>query len=226
MRVRVLIVCLFAAWLGSALASAQEPPSPVVETMRISLDAGYSSGASHMNGSSIGATFSRDLGRRFGVEASGAYLGQGMDADALSLSASLLLYLRSNHQKVAPYLAVGGGLYRASFDMGNDRFGGPMGNGGFGNGMMGSGNGMMGYGPGYPGAGYGQMPMFYGNRMGGMMGSGNRNFSDPAVSVGGGLRIGVGSKLDLRPDARALVVTSDGETYTVGLLTVSLGYRF
>jgi len=157
------------------------------------------------------------------------------------------VYLRSNREKVSPYLAVGGGLYRASFDMGDPRFSGSMDNGmmGYGNGMMGSGygagNGMMGYGNGMMGSGNGMMG--YGLRHrpvqevtadadvlrqphGRDDGFRERSFNDPAVSLGGGVRIDLGSKLDLRPEARALVVTSDGETYTVGLLTVSLGYRF
>ena len=77
---------------------------------------------------------------------------------------------------------------------------------------------------------YGQMPMFYGNRMGpvGQDGHfyGHRSFTDPAVSVGGGIKVDLGSRLSLRPDARALVVTSGRDTYTVGLFTVNFGYRF
>ena len=75
------------------------------------------------------------------------------------------------------------------------------------------------------------LPMFYGNRRAGMMGQrasrfGNETFTDPALSLGGGVRIDIGSKLFLRPDARALVIVSNGDSYTVGLFTVNLGYRF
>lgn len=150
-----------------------------------------------------------------------------MGSSALNLSASLLLNLRTGREKAVPYLAVGGGVYRTSFGMGNSRFTGPMGYG-----MMG-GAGMMGVGPYDAGQwNYGQMPMFYGNRMGaaGQNGRvyGHRSFTDPAVSVGGGIKVDLGSRLSLRPDARALVVTSGGDrdTYTVGLFTVNFGYRF
>jgi hypothetical protein len=46
------------------------------------------------------------------------------------------------------------------------------------------------------------------------------------VSVGGGLRFNVNDRLMVRPDIRALVVFSAGETQTLGLFGVQLGYRF
>lgn len=80
---------------------------------------------------------------------------------------------------------------------------------------------------------FGMMGMgrdFYGERLARMgvegASSGRRAFTDPAVSLGAGLRIDLGSRLDLRPDGRALVVISGGETHTVGVFTVNVGYRF
>jgi hypothetical protein len=75
------------------------------------------------------------------------------------------------------------------------------------------------------------MPHFYGARLAGQPGAqepydGQRSFTDPVVSLGGGLRIDLGSRLYLRPDARALVVVSSDETNTFGLFTVNFGYRF
>lgn len=55
---------------------------------------------------------------------------------------------------------------------------------------------------------------------------GHRSFTDPAVSVGGGIKVDLGSRLSPRPHARALVVTSGGDTYAVGLFTVNSGCRF
>ncbi len=68
-----------------------------------------------------------------------------------------------------------------------------------------------------------QMPAFYANRMGQMVVPSNgmwgmRGFTDPAVSLGGGVR--------LRPEARALVVLADGNSYTVGTFSFGLGLRF
>lgn len=176
-----------------------------------------------MGGAAVGGTITRDLGSRLAIEGSGAYFGRGMGADALSLSANLLVNLRPRHEKAVPYLAAGGGAYRASFDMGNSRFYGPMGGG-----MMG---GYLPYASGGP-WNFGQMPMFYANRMGNMTYSpdgrfyGQHSFTDPAISLGGGIRVDVGSKLFLRPDARALVVVSNGDSDTVGLFTLNLGYGF
>jgi hypothetical protein len=76
-----------------------------------------------------------------------------------------------------------------------------------------------------------QMPMFYANRLGSMVVPadgrwGRRSFSDPTVSLGGGVRVDVSKKVYVRPDARALLVLGGGDTYTVGSFLVSLGYRF
>jgi hypothetical protein len=75
------------------------------------------------------------------------------------------------------------------------------------------------------------MPAFYARRLGPMsvpMGGAwaTRSFTDPAVSLGGGLRFNVTDHLMVRPDIRALVVFANGETDTVGLFGVQLGYRF
>jgi hypothetical protein len=53
-----------------------------------------------------------------------------------------------------------------------------------------------------------------------------RSFTDPAMSLGAGVRFNVTQHLMVRPDIRALVVFANGETDTVGLFGVQLGYRF
>jgi hypothetical protein len=53
-----------------------------------------------------------------------------------------------------------------------------------------------------------------------------RSFMDPAMSVGGGLRFNVNEHLMVRPDIRALIVFADGDTHTLGVFGVQLGYRF
>ena len=212
--------------LFPAIASAEDTGDrKATEKTAVYLQAGYSSGSGHMGTAALGGLLERDLTRRLSLEASASYLGHGMGSSAFTASASLLVGLRPGHEKAVPYLAAGGGVYRASFDMANARFSGPMDMGGS---MMG-GYGMMGMN--WPGAeqwDFGQMPHFYGSRLAGQEGpySGQLSFTDPVVSLGGGIRIDVGSRLYLRPDLRALVVVSEGETRTSGLLTVNLGYRF
>jgi len=227
MRLRSVVVLGCAAL--PAIASAQETGEGTgTEKTAVYLQAGYSPSSWHMGGAALGGVLVRDLTSRLSAEASASYLGRGMGSNGLSASAALLVHLRPTHEKAVPYLAAGGGFYRASFDMGSDRFTGPMDMGGS---MMG-GSGMMGMG--WTGADqwdFGQMPHFYGARLADQPGAqepydGQRSFTDPVVSIGGGIRIDLGSRLYLRPDVRALMVVSEGETSTSSLFTVNLGYRF
>ena len=193
------------------------------------MQAGYSSGSSDMGVAALGGMLVRDVTSRLSVEASAAYLGHGMGSNGLGASAALLVHLRPTREKAVPYLVAGGGLYRASFHMGNGRFNGPMDMGG----SMMNGFGMMRVGsmPSDTRWDFGQMPHFYGRRLAdgagdGRPSSGHRSFTDPAISLGAGIRIDLGSRLYLRPDARALVVTSSRDANTVGVFTINLGYRF
>lgn len=226
MRFTCITLMAVLAVATHAFAQSSSPDSGE-EGTTLYLQAGLSSGSSD-TGSAIGGTLVQELRGRLALEASGAYLDRGAGSDTLSLSVTLLFQMRPTREKAVPYFAIGGGLYRASFDMGNPRFYGPMDPGHLDS--SGHGFGMM--GPGSAGGTgswmLGQMPMFYGTRMMGFQSGmgGHRSFTDPAVSLGGGVRVDVGSRLYLRPDARAVVVTSGGDTYTVGVLTVSFGYRF
>ncbi len=109
---------------------------------------------------------------------------------------------------------------------------GMMGGGYYGpSGMMGSWNpGTQGSWPG-PTFTLGQMPMFYANRLGSMTVPQNgmwgmRSFTDPALSLGGGVRLDLTQRLSVRPDARALVVIGNGDSYTIGVFSFNVGYRF
>lgn len=223
MNLRCVLALALAAF--PAITSAEETGQRKGEKTVLYLQAGYSSSPWHMGGAALGGAFVRDLTSRLSAEAQASYLARGMGSNAFNASASLLVNLRPRGEKAVPYLAAGGGVYRASFDMGSDRFSGPMDM----SGSMACCSGAMGMT--WPGAeqwDYGQMPHFYGARMAGQEGSypGPRTFTDPVVSLGAGIRIDVGSHLDLRPELRALVVVSGGDTSTSGLFTVNLGYRF
>lgn len=230
MRLRFALVALTGC-AAISLAAAADENQPGGGTRRTAayMQAGYSSGSSDMGGAALGGMLVRDLTSRLSVEGSASYVGHGMGSNGLGASAALLVHLRPTHEKAVPYVVAGGGLYRASFDMGNGRFNGPMNMGrsrmnGFG--MMGV-NSMAADTP----RDYGQMPHFYARRLanrGENEGprSGHNSFTDPAISLGGGIRIDVGSRLYLRPDARALIVTSSGDSATVGVFTINLGYRF
>ena len=61
------------------------------------------------------------------IEEEGSFLDRGVGADALSASGSVLINVLSSRGRVVPYAAVGGGVYRASFDMGDSRMLGAIG---------------------------------------------------------------------------------------------------
>lgn len=227
MRFRPALVL---AVVAAAAASPGDEPSPAgKERSVVYVQRGLSSGSSgsyHMAGAAFGGTLARDVGSRLTLEGTGSFLNRNLGENGLNVSASLLVNLRSAGEKAVPYLALGGGVYRASFDMRNPLLTGPM--AGYGMGSY----GMMGGSYGGGRWNYGQVPMFYGNRMGPAEPDqdgrfyGRRTFTDPAVNVGGGIKVDLGSHLSLRPDVRALIVMSGGDSYTVGLFTLNFGYRF
>lgn len=56
----------------------------------------------------------------------GTFADRGAGADALSVQAGLLANLISGDVRVQPFIAAGGGFYRASFDLTAQRFFGGM----------------------------------------------------------------------------------------------------
>jgi hypothetical protein len=149
-------------------------------------------------------------------------------------------------EALVPYAAFGGGVYHVSFDLDTPRFLGPAGTQ-FAAGTRvcaspGSGHGF-GPGPGFGSGsgtcpalvggywGVGALPVFYARRLGALdfpRGGqwGTRDFTDPALTIGGGVRINAGDHLLVRPDARALVAFGGGHAHTTGVFVVQVGYRF
>ncbi|MBY0497330.1 MAG: hypothetical protein K2Y23_24250 [Cyanobacteria bacterium] len=180
------------------------------------------------------------------MEARSVFLQRGTGTHGLELTGTALVTIASN-TRAAPYLALGGGLYRASFALGDDRFFGQMdsrfasgtrfvpvrGMSGFGmmtGGMTFNGNVWTDTwtGPTYTAS---QMPMFYANRLGQMTIPSDgrwmmRSFTDPALTVGGGIRFDVTNRVYVKPDVRALVVFGGGDRLVLTIMGVGLGYRF
>lgn len=227
---------------GPAFAQTSQPPSSPVS---IALGGGLSA-ASRGNGATIGGRLTFDLTDRLAIEADGSHLGRGAGAGAMSGTVSLLVNLLPASGKTVPYLALGGGMYGASFDMDNERFFGRLsgqfpggtqmipiaGMHGFGM-MQGSYTGSSTWTGPWTGSTFSpnHMPAFYVDRLGQMMVPANgrwgtRSFTDPAISVGGGIRLDVSPRFHVRPDARALIVIANGASYTVGVMTLGVGYRF
>ena len=246
MGIRILSTCIVCV-LGANLALAQGSPSAPTTDSRVSLSAGGGlSAGMHDGGAALGGAVTFQLNDRLAIEGTGGYLDRGPGAEAITAAANVLVNLVASDAKAVPYLAIGGGLYRASFDLGNRRFFGTMdprfgpgtqlipiqGMHGFGM-MQGAYTGPSTWTGPWDGPTFvpSRMPAFYLNRLGSMMvpadgNWGSRAFTDPAVTLGGGVRLDVTPRLFVRPDARALVIMGDGDTYTLNVISFSVGYRF
>jgi hypothetical protein len=174
-------------------------------------------------GPSVGGAITVDLSSRVAMEINGTFADRGTGADALSVQAGLLANLISGDVRVQPFIAAGGGIYRASFDLAAQRFLGGMG-GQFGPGMTACGG--TGVCP------YGSVPLFYGRRLGSMTAPGGdgpwatRTFTDPAFHLGGGVRINATPHVFIRPELRGLFVMADSDVQSLGTVSVGFGYRF
>jgi hypothetical protein len=242
---RVINVCLIACGTVMTVTSTALAQSDIAPRSAVSFMGGAGA-TSSTTGVAVGGSLLFDLNDRTSVEAQGTYLDRGAGVDAVSFSGNLLVNLLPAYERIVPYAAVGVGIHRTSFDLGHPALFGNVG-AQFGPGSLvcpapgagvGSGPGVgFGFGSGTcPAAvagywGVGQMPHFYARRLGPMAvplgeGWGTHSFTDPAISVGGGLRFNATEHLMVRPDVRALVVLADGDTHTVAVFGVQLGYRF
>lgn len=226
-------LALFAglALTGMFATSAHAQPA-AVEPYRpasIGVLGGLSAGSGDTGGT-VGLTLAFDATDRVGVEARG--LATGRDIASMGFEATgTMLFAVARTPKTAPYVAAGGGLYRASFDLNHDAMFGAVGSQ-FGGTMMTSIQGtsgfMMGNGVVFNGS---RMPAFYANRLGQMTVPANgrwgmRSFTDPALTIGGGIRLDVTERLYVRPDVRALMVFGGGDRLTLVTMTFAIGYRF
>ena len=159
----------------------------------------------------LGGSMLFDLGEHLGLEGEATYLDRGTGADGFSASGSLLLNLLSSRGRIVPYAAIGGGVYRASFAVEDTDLMGPFAS---------------------PPASYWGMrgiPEFYGRRMESVMDRmmwGRNSFTDPAASIGGGLRFNVSNRIMVRPDVRARLIFADGDTHAMAVMAFNVGYRF
>jgi hypothetical protein len=232
MKTRYVMLATAALVLVAASARAQEEPRSrwAEPWSAITFTPGFNTGRKD-TGAALGGSFLHNLTERLSLEGAAAYLDRGAGASALHVNASLLVHLLPQTGKYVPYLAGGGGVYRASFDLDDGRYLGRLGRQmgpQFGPGMMVD---LFGFGAEDGVCPCGDLPQFYARRLGSLVLPasgvwGERSFTDPAVSFGGGARLELTPGLFLRPEARALVVAADGDTYTVGLFTLQIGVLF
>ena len=230
---------------GTVAAQSSATPGTISHPTSAGLLGGVSAGSGDA-GPSAGGVLAFEASDRVAVEGRGVFLQRGSGAHGLELTGTALLTI-ARSERAAPYVAIGGGLYRASFDLGDTRLFGRMGSefaagtrfvpvrGMSGFGMMTSGmtfNGDV-WTDAWTGLAFttSQMPMFYANRLGQMTIPSDgrwmmRSFSDPALTVGGGMRINLTSRIYVRPDVRALVVFANSDRLVLTNMVVGIGYRF
>jgi len=202
----------------SASLAAQTPPAP--GPVAVSVLGGVTSGGVSTGGT-IGGTFTFDVSDRLSIETTGAYLDRGRGADGLYGNAGLLVNLLPAGGKAVPYAAIGGGVYSVNYDLDNPHIMDQI------ESAVSAGLGSM---AGF--RGFGQMPAMYAERLRSMIwppphgGWGRQSFTDPAMTLGGGVRLDLSPHLSLRPDARAVVVFGDGRSSTLGMFSLNVGYRF
>ena len=242
MKPRIYAVTAAMMVLIAAQATAQSEVAPRASVSFL----GGAASTDEVTGAVLGGSVLFDMNDRVGIEGEATYLDRGVGVDALSASGSVLVNLLPSHRRIVPYAAGGGGLYRASFDLNSGYMFGPWGSQfspgaticaapgtgmGFGTGPgFGAGTGICPAGTaGY--IGVGRMPEFYGRRLGPMVLPdegiwSKRAFTDPAATIGGGVRFNVSDRLMVRPDIRARFIFGDGDTYVMAVVAFNVGYRF
>lgn len=229
---------------GGVFGQAAPSPGPTTSAVSIGGTGGVSAGTM-TTGGALGAHLEFDLTDRVTLEGRGLWLRQGASATGLDVTGTMLVTVFSG-TTASPYVAIGGGLYRARFDMDGRQM--------FGHGTMpfatGTsvvpvqtvgghmiGGGAMTGGTIWMNAATGstfetrEMPMFYASRLGPMVVPldgrwGIRSFTDPSMTLGFGVRLDITRRLYVRPDVRALVVFGNGRALTVTTATVGFGARF
>jgi hypothetical protein len=156
------------------------------------------------SGGVLGGTLLRDLSDRVAFEASGAYLDRGASHGVSAMGQLLVTLIEGG--KAVPYLSAGGGVYHqesqerwvtpADIRPARDPRG-PRGQGRDAESRT------------------TPEPSFERVRS-----------TDPAVSLGGGVRLDLGPRFYARPDARLMMVMGDGRNQAFGLFTLNIGWRF
>lgn len=207
---RRTIVVTVAAMLSASSAAAQSDLTPRTAA---ALVGGFGSTTS-MTGIAVGGSILFDATKQLSFEAQGTYLDRGAGRDALSVNGSVVANVLPASRRVVPYGAVGVGVYRAWFNLDNPRLRNQM--------QVPSGS-MRDVS--------GRVSDFYARRLGmmrvpadGVLGT--RHFTDPAMTLGGGVRFNVNERIMVRPDVRALIVAAEGAVHTMAIFGLHAAYRF
>lgn len=244
MRFRIAVLSIVTTLVAIPAFAQSATPTPQ-RPLSLAAIGGLSAGQGDA-GASLGGTLAFDLTDRIAVEARGIHGTRGSGENGTEFSATMLFTI-ARTTRATPYVAVGGGMYRSSFNLGDPRFFGMM-NGQYAAGtpfvaLQGMpGYAMMGVGTNYSGMMWqgawtrqtfttSQMLMFYADRLRPMMVASNgqwgtRTFTDPALSIGGGLKVNLTSRVYLSPDVRGLFVFSSGDHMALMTMNIGVGVRF
>jgi hypothetical protein len=205
---------------SSGLAQEQAVSMPRGDTT-LSFGIGLAVGATEA-GAALGLGVDHLVANRLSLQVAVGYLDRGLRAQAWTAHAGVRLDLADKGADTTPFLALGAGVYHASFDR-------------IGYGMSLEGGAAC-MGATGAAACYADMPRFYAQRMWSDRGTWSdggrtwwpprREFTDPTVVVGAGVRWNVTPQLAVVPDARALLVFGDGDSDALGIFTLNVAYRF
>lgn len=119
---------LVAFGLSLALAApalAQPVPQGLARPVSVGLLGGFSAGTGDAGGT-LGLNLAFDATERVAVEGRGLFMQRGRGTMGLEATGTMVFTIASG-PKAAPYVAIGGGVYRASFDLGNQAMFGALG---------------------------------------------------------------------------------------------------
>jgi len=212
-RAPLLIVAALAL---SAPLRAQDEEGDAHRTA-ISATGGFSVGDSHLyssgrifdfhdsgSGFVAGGGIAHDLSPRLTIEANGLWLDRG--TSAWSADAGFRLNLRPSKEGIVPYFGVSGGAYGEKAQV-----------------VSGVPIPVLPVPVYYPG--HRDQPPYAVPRPPTSIVTTSVSRTDGMLTFGGGVRIGSGPHVFVRPDARAQVVFG-GDTRVLGLFTLNFGYRF
>lgn len=216
--------------LVASSAWSQIRPAGLPHPLAADISGGVAAGHGQTR-ANLGGAFTFDVSDRIAVEARGVRITRAAGESGFQITGTLLMTL-ARTSRADVYVAAGGGLSHVSFDMGDARLFGPM-NGQYAVGMSfaampGRSGFVMMNGATYAAS---AMPQFYANRLGTMTVApggqwGSRSFTDPAMVVGGGVKINLTPRLYVTPDVRGVVAFSGGHHATLVTMNVGFGVRF
>jgi len=117
------MLAVFAA--GTVNAQSSASPGTISHPTSAGFLGGVSAGSGDA-GASAGGVLTFEVSDWVAVEGRGIYMKRGSGAQGLELTGTTLVTI-ARSERTTPYVAVGGGLYRARFDLGDARFLGRMG---------------------------------------------------------------------------------------------------